>query len=265
MVFLILMLLSSRAAADLSLPASIHGDAVNNTPTVVRYDYNIVKSLPHSTTSFTQGLVVDQDHIIESSGLYGKSFIHRYHKSSSSPTHNHHLDDDLFAEGIALLQGKLYALTWKSGQAYTLNPQTLERLQTFTYQGEGWGLAAYGNQLVMSNGSSQLTFRNPLNFDTTRTVTVTQGGKAVANLNDLTVFGGLIWANVWYSSDILAIDPDSGRVVGVLPLAELAKQHRSYRRDNVLNGIAWDAQEQGLWVTGKRWNRRYLLKLRRQD
>lgn len=233
------------------------------------YDYAIVKTLPHSARSFTQGLIVDGDDLIESSGLYGKSFIHRYPVSGSSGSGSSgnkkeqykSLPDDLFAESLTLFNDKLYLLTWKSGRVLILDPNNLELQRTLSYQGEGWGLTTFDNELVMSNGSAQLTFRDPEDFSVQRTLTVTDNQKPVNDLNDLAVAHGLIWANVWHESYIVAIDPHSGQVVGKIDLRTLAKRHRSFLSDNVLNGIAWDEQQQGFWITGKRWSKRYLIQV----
>lgn len=235
----------------------------------VQFQYTVLDTQPHSRRSFTQGLIVDGDELIESSGLYGKSFLHRYPVSGAGREQYHPLPKRLFAEGIALANGKLYLLTWQNGRALVLDPHTFKTESTFAYQGEGWGLATYvqatdneaHTQLVMSNGTAQLAFRDPHSFSVLRTVTVTDREQPLHNLNDLAVAHGLIWANVWHSTAIVAIDPDSGEVVGKIDLRAQRDEQPGYGPENVLNGIAWDEQRQAFWVTGKRWAKRYLIRV----
>ncbi|WP_439133710.1 glutaminyl-peptide cyclotransferase [Pseudomaricurvus sp.] len=267
-------------------------DTSHSIHNAANYDYSIIKTLPHSQRSFTQGLVVDGHYLIESSGLYGKSVVHRYpvfngpasgETDSATPVSDapvsdrpvsdrlepdknegqyKPLPDDLFAESLTVFNGKLFLLTWKSERVLVLDPNSLNLKSTLAYQGEGWGLTSFGQELVMSNGGDQLLFRDPEDFSINRTLNVTDNQQPVEYLNDLTVAYGLIWANVWHESYIAAIHPDSGQLVGKIELRELTRQHRSFDSDSVLNGIAWDEQQQGFWVTGKRWNKRYLIQLK---
>lgn len=258
--------------------------AVNTaSPYRIQFQYTLLDTLPHNRHSFTQGLIVDGDELIESSGLYGKSFLHRYPITNGGPAADQSkvqyklLPKHLFAEGIALVDNKLYLLTWQNRQALVLNPHTLATENVFRYRGEGWGLSAFPQttagreqiQLVMSNGSDQLSFRDPETFSVLRTLRVTDQGQPLHNLNDLAVAQGLIWANVWYSTEIVAIDPDSGEVVGKIDLRAQADEqpdtHPTTHPDNVLNGIAWDEQRQGFWVTGKRWAKRYFIRVTAVD
>lgn len=261
LVTITLLLLSLNSCTRLSAEPSLANSSLHRTPVPTLYDCEIAKTLPHSRRSFTQGLVVDGDDLIESSGLYGKSFIHRYPISGDEAGYYKPLPESLFAESLTLMNGQLFLLTWKSGRALVLDPDTLSVKKTLTYQGEGWGLTRLNHQLVMSNGSHQLTFRNPDDFSINRTLDVYDNQEPVSNLNDLSAAYGLIWANVWHESYIVAIDPENGRVVAKIDCQNLTRRPRSYDRDNVLNGIAWDEQQQGFWVTGKRWNKRYLIQL----
>lgn len=283
MVNIMALYLSPAAALEVSPPASLPGpyygegflqgttpEAKAVPPAISPYrlqlHYSVLETRPHSRHSFTQGLIVDGDELIESSGLYGKSFVQRYRIDGSGGERVQRLSRRLFAEGIALVNDKLYVLTWRNGQALVLNPRTLATQQILRYRGEGWGLATWPvsdgpTQLVMSDGSAQLRFRDPETFDMVRTLTVTDQGQPLQNLNDLAVARGLIWANVWYSTAIVAIDPHTGEVVGKIDLAAQAAAQPKNDPDNVLNGIAWDEQRQAFWVTGKRWNQRYLIQV----
>lgn len=227
---------------------------------IQHYGYRVLERQPHDRQSFTQGLVVDGDHLLESSGLYGKSYLQRYPAAGTAPAARITLPDTLFAEGIAIVGERLYCLTWKRGRLLLFRRDNLQPLGQKRYRGQGWGLAALDGQLVMSDGSEYLSLRDSDSFRLLRRVRVTRAGRPLRQLNDLTVIDGLVWANVWYQDFIVAIDPDSGRVVAELDLADLVRGQRS-RPEEVLNGLAWDPQRQGLWVTGKYWRQRYLLEL----
>ncbi|MBR9912513.1 MAG: glutaminyl-peptide cyclotransferase [Gammaproteobacteria bacterium] len=235
--------------------------AASARPAIEQYSYRLLQTLPHDPRSFTQGLVVDGDALIESSGLYGRSFIRRYQRETGATSARTRFPARLFAEGIAIHRDDLYCLSWKAGRVLLFDKVTLAHRATLNYRGEGWGLAQLDGQLVMSNGSAELSWRDPANFEVRRRLTVTEQGRPVARLNDLTVQGDLIWANIWQQTRLIAIHPTTGEVVAELDLAELAAAELNHNRENVLNGIAWDEELNGLWVTGKRWQRRYLLQL----
>jgi len=230
-----------------------------------QYQYRVLETLPHSQHTFTQGLIVDGDQLIESSGLYRQSFVQRYSKSSTAMNHplakRTFIAKRFFAEGIAAINDKLFLLTWKSGVAHQLNRQTLAIEKQHHYHGEGWGLSAMKDQLIMSDGSDRLQVRAPENFKLLHTITVTHPHRNITYLNDLTYANGLIWANVWQQDHLLAINPQSGQVVAELDLSALTQKHSSNDPDDTLNGIAWDTGKQALWVTGKRWSKLYLLQI----
>lgn len=236
-------------------------------PTPVIYKLRILQELPHSRQAFTQGLALYKESMIESSGLYGHSFIQRFHRQTNQLEQKRQLHPRLFAEGIAIANDQLYLLLWKQGKVLRYDPDTFELLGHLGYSGEGWGLATLGNEFVMSNGSATLTYRSIESFAPLRTLEVSFGGRALDRLNALTTtdaqspFGELIWANVWKDNRLYAIDPKDGRVTGLVDLSLLTRKNRSHNIEDVLNGTAWDKQRQGFWVTGKRWKRRYLIQL----
>lgn len=231
------------------------------------YNLEVVQSLPHSRDAFTQGLALYNGSMIESSGLYGRSFIQRFHPQTNQLAKKRRLDRRIFAEGIAVSNGRLYLLSWKLGKVLRYDPETFERQDYLTYQGEGWGLASLGEQLVMSNGTATLTYRSPETFAPLKTIDVSLNGRALHKLNALATtdtqspFGELIWANVWKDNRLFSIDPKTGKVVGLVDLSTLVEENRSKSTEDVLNGVAWDTQRQGFWVTGKRWKTRYLIRL----
>jgi len=246
--------------------SSLHAQAQppKNDPhlnTVPAWPYRIAQSAPHNTEHFTQGLIVETDSVIESSGLYGQSFVQKYSRESGAQEARYTLPKQLFAEGIARYGQQLYLLTWKSGRGFVLNTQDLRPLREFRYQGEGWGLTRVGQQLLMSNGTAVLTWYRPNDFKLLNKTIVQAGQHPIGNLNALTYGGGYLWANVWRQATILAISPKTGQIEGQLKLEKLWQQEASGSKENVLNGLSWDESEQALWVTGKRWQRRYLLRI----
>ncbi|WP_346839565.1 glutaminyl-peptide cyclotransferase [Microbulbifer sp. SAOS-129_SWC] len=207
---------------------------------------------------FTQGLIFDGKHWWESSGLYGRSWLAEYTDPGANPLRRKWLAANRFAEGLAAHGDKLYLLTYKAGEVQIFRRKDLSPLGTRHYSGEGWGLTSDGKQLIMSNGSDELTFRDPDTFAVTRRLKVHGGGEDWSKLNELEYVHGLIWANIWMDTRIIAIDPHSGAVRGQIDLAALAP--KSNDPDEVANGIAWDEARNGLWVTGKYWPMLYLIR-----
>lgn len=242
------------------MPAA--ADTPVDQPPIPLWSYKILQTLPHDSRSFTQGLVVDGDQLIESSGLYGQSFIRRYDALSGRSRSQVQLPRHLFAEGLAIVDNRLFCLTWRRGIALVYDKDTLRQQTAFRYRGQGWGLATLGNRLVMSDGSEFLTLRNPSTFAVSKKLAVLRNGRPVRNLNDLTTDNRRIWANVWHQNYLVAIDPDSGAVVGELDLGKLVPTTSRKASEDVLNGIAWNSRREAMWVTGKRWPRRYLIQLR---
>jgi len=209
---------------------------------------------------FTQGLYFDGQRWWESSGLYGRSWLAEYNDPGANPLRRKWLAENRFAEGLTLLDGKLYLLTYRAGEALVYRASDLSPLGLRHYSGEGWGLTSDGELLIMSNGSGELTFRDPETFAIRRRLEVHGGGEAWSRLNELEYVHGLIWANIWQDTRIIAIDPATGEVRGVIDLRELAPGNRN--PDVVANGIAWDEARNGLWVTGKFWPKLYLIRPR---
>lgn len=229
-----------------------------------RYGYRIIRTLPHSAQSFTQGLSIESDMLWESSGLYRRSFVQRRSKYSPEPLAQFRFPARHFAEGIVVYGDYLYGLTWKSGTVYRWHKNDLEMDKQFTIAGQGWGLAQWQQQLITSDGSDTLSFRSPDDLRVLRRISVTLNGRAVYQLNDLSSDPFGIWANVWHQNHLLHIAPDTGRVMGVLDLDALAKTNQSGNFENVLNGVAWDSSTDTLWVTGKHWQNLYQLQIKHQ-
>ncbi len=202
----------------------------------------------HFAPVFTQGLIIHDNIVWESSGLYSKSMLTKWNLKTGKVLQQKKLEDNYFAEGLTMLNGQLYQLTWKQGLGFVINPQTLETTKTFHYSGEGWGLTTDGAQLILSDGTAQLRFIDPENFMVTRTLTVQAEGTEINQLNELEFINGEIWANVYQTDYIVVINPQNGSLVRSYHLPNLLKQ-----KPGVLNGIAYDTVTKKIWVTGKNW------------
>ena len=223
-------------------------------PQIPVWGFRIVGTYPHDPTAFTQGLVYHDGFLYEGTGLYGQSSIRKVDLKTGQVLQSRSLPQKYFGEGIALFQNRLYQLTWQNqeGFIYDLNFNPVGR---FTYQTEGWGLTHDGQRLIMSDGSARLFFLNPRTLRPERTLTVRAAGQPVERLNELEYIQGRIWANVWQTNRIAIIHPQTGNVEAWLDLTGLVllARARNPDPDAVLNGIAYDAQNNRLFVTGKLW------------
>ncbi|WP_317932049.1 glutaminyl-peptide cyclotransferase [Halioxenophilus sp. WMMB6] len=225
-------------------------------------DYQILELQAHPPQLFTQGLLVDGPWLYESSGGYGKSLLARYKAADGSLLASKKLPKDLFAEGLTLFQDYFYLLTWRKGEMRVFD-RNWNPVGQHYYLGEGWGLTNDGQYLIVSDGTDRLHFYQPEPFEKVKSITVTGGDQRWTAINELEYVNGVIWANRWFSDQIIAIDPTSGQVLAVVDFSELARGHRTgaNAREKVLNGLAWSEQRQAMWVTGKLWDRRYLVTL----
>lgn len=218
-----------------------------------------VRSYPHDSTAFTQGLVWSDGRLFESTGRYGQSSIRRVDLETGAVLQRTALGPQYFAEGLAAVGDSLYQLTWKEGVAFIWDPETLRQIEQVVYSGEGWGLTSDGQRLIVSDGSSYLTFVDPETFQVDTTLRVTDAGRPVDQLNELEWVRGEVWANVWHTQRIARIDPATGRVKGWLDLSALIPPVAD--PEAVLNGIAYDEQANRLLVTGKLWPALYEIRI----
>ncbi len=223
----------------------------DDVPTI---EYEILGTFPHDPEAYTQGLLLHDGVLLESTGRYGESDVRRVDPASGEVIDIVRLDPELFGEGLARVGEELIQLTWKAGRALTWSID-LEPLGEFEYEGEGWGLCYDGESLWMSNGTSELVRRDPETFHALDTLQVTRGGARVRRLNELECVGDFIYSNVYQTDRIVRIEKTSGRVLGELDLARipLSEPSRSGDPQAVLNGIAY-VEETGVFlVTGKLW------------
>jgi glutamine cyclotransferase len=222
--------------------------------------FEVVAAYPHDPSAFTQGLTVHEGVLYEGTGQYGASSVRRVDLATGRIERLRALDGRYFGEGIAILGGKLYQLTWQNGVGIVYDLQTFDVVETFRYNGEGWGLTQDGAHLIVSDGSPTLRYLDPATFTVVRELAVRDGDLPVERLNELEYVDGEIWANIWYEDRIARISPQSGAVLGWVDLAMLYP--RSARgSEAVLNGIAYDAAAERLFVTGKNWPQLYEIRI----
>lgn len=226
------------------------------------YGYQLVNSFPHDPNAFTQGLVFHEGSLLESTGKYGQSSLRRVELESGRVVQSHRLSRDLFGEGITVFGERIYQLTWRNGLAIVYDKETFDELGRLRYEGEGWGLTNDGTHLIMSDGSATLRFVDPQDFRVVRRLVVHSRGRRVDRLNELQYVHGEIFANIWYRDHIARISPETGEVTGWIDLRTLWPERRD--REAVLNGIAYDAENDRLFVTGKNWPRLYEIRLSRR-
>ena len=224
-------------------------------------DYRILDVLPHDAKAFTQGLVFVRQVLYEGTGLYGESTLRRVDLNTGIPNKVHQLEQRFFGEGITVFDSKIYQLTWREHTAFVYDTDTFELLDTFEYATQGWGLTHNKSQLIMSDGSPTLTFRNPDTFAVERSLQVLDGTKPVWQLNELEFVRGEILANVWQTDRIARIHPETGMVIAWINLDGLLNGIEVTEPINVLNGIAYDHQRNRLWVTGKLWPRLFQIEV----
>lgn len=226
------------------------GAVGQNDPDALRVQ--VLEELPHDPSSFTQGLELADGMLYESTGRIGESRVLAIDPDTGAVRQQVQLPPPLFGEGITVLDGRIWQLTWTSGVAIERDQATLAELRRVRYQGEGWGLCSDGDLLVMSDGTDRLTFRDPETFTVTGQVRVRQAGRPVDRLNELECVDGAVWANVWQTDRIVRIDPSDGAVTAAVDAAGLLSPAQRARAD-VLNGIAAVPGTDQFLITGKHW------------
>ena len=224
------------------------------------YRYTIAATYPHDPNAFTQGLQYLDGFLYEGTGLNGRSSIRKVELTTGKLLQRRDVPSEYFGEGITIWKSMLVQLTWQSGMAFVYDRNTFAPLRTFKYRGEGWGLTHDGTNLVMSDGTSELRFLDPDTFAERRRVRVTAAGKPVVALNELELVKGEIFANVWQTDRIARIDPKTGTVTGWIDLSRLLTDRERAATD-VLNGLAYDAARDRLFVTGKLWPKLFEIRL----
>jgi glutamine cyclotransferase len=229
------------------------------------YGYEVVKVYPHDPSAFTEGLFYRDGYLYESTGLNGQSEIRKEELATAKVVMRHELPSGFFGEGIVDDGRRLIQLTWRNQVGFIYDLKTFAPAGQFAYTGEGWALTSDGRRLIMSDGTSALRFLDPRTLKEIGRVTVTADGRPVQNINELEWVKGEVFANVWMTNWIVRIDPRTGHVVGLIDLTGIiSPAEAGTDSDNVLNGIAYDAAHDRLFVTGKRWPKLFQIKLVRK-
>jgi glutamine cyclotransferase len=228
------------------------------------FTYEVIKTYPHDPDAYTQGLVFHEDALFESTGLNGRSSIRKVDLQTGKVLKKVDLTPQFFGEGLALLNGRAYQLTWQSQRGFIYDLAEFGLISTFSYTGEGWGLTHDGRSLIMSDGTPRIRFLNPDTFAVERVISVTDGALPISQINELEYIKGEIYANIYQTERIARIDPQSGKVTAWINLAGLLSPEDRKRPVDVLNGIAYDEARDRLFVTGKYWPKLFEIKLKPQ-
>ena len=247
------MLLAVSSVALMSAASQGQNRGQSHTPVS---GYRVVHIYPHDQQAFTQGLVYRDGILYEGTGLNGRSSIRKVKLENGEILQIEKVDSQYFGEGIAVVNDTIYELTWQSGIGFLYDRTTFKRKGTFTYRGEGWGLTYDGQRLIMSDGTAFLRFLDPATHKEVSRIQVKDGTTPVENLNELEFVKGEVLANIWQTDRIARISPKTGRVTGWIDLTGLLTPREAQEVEaggGVLNGIAYDAAGDRLFVTGKLW------------
>jgi glutamine cyclotransferase len=242
------------------------GDRVSGTQAVTAaYSYRVVTTYPHDSRAYTQGLIFRDGFLYESTGLNGRSTLRKVRLETGEVLQEHRLDPKYFGEGLTDFGSRLIQLTWQTNVGFVYDLQTFKPIGQFNYPGEGWGITQDGKRLIMSDGDArgELRFLDPATLKELGRLTVRDQGRPVSNLNELEFVKGEILANIYQTERVARIDPASGRVTGWIDLTGLLGAAERLGTD-VLNGIAYDAARDRLFVTGKLWPRLFEIQIERR-
>jgi glutamine cyclotransferase len=231
-------------------------------PAVPVCAFEVVNEFPHDPDAYTQGLVFHEGRLYESTGLNGRSSLREVELETGAVLRRVDVAAEHFAEGMTILDDKVYQLTWQSRKGFVYDLERFELQAEFAYDGEGWGLTHDGQQLIMSDGSARIRFLEPRSFAVVRTIDVFADGQPLQGLNELEYIEGEIYANVLPNDQIARIDPQSGHVLAWVDLTGLLRPGNRTPPPEVLNGIAHDAATDRLFVTGKFWPYLYEIRLK---
>lgn len=214
------------------------------------YSYRIINEYPHDSKAFTQGLLYENGTLYESTGLLKKSSLRQVELETGKVLKIFNMSDEHFGEGITIFGDSIIQLTWQSNTGFVYNISDFNQTGEFHYSTEGWGLTTDGDQLIMSDGTAKLHFLDPETYQEIRSVNVTDNGTAITRINELEYVDGEIYANIWLKDRIARISPETGEVLGWIDLTGILNKTDGV---DVLNGIAYDAENERLFVTGKYW------------
>ena len=239
------------------------GSATTGSVKVPHYSYEVVNVYPHDPAAFTQGLIFLDGKLLESTGQEGESTLRSVDLESGQVLRKVDVADQYFAEGMTVLKGKIYQLTWQHQIGFIYDYQTFQQIGQFSYEGQGWGLTNDGQSLILSDGSNLIRFIDPNSFRVTRTIAVADNGTPVNKLNELEFIQGEIYANIWHDNRIVTINPQTGAATSWIDCSGLIKRSEAPDQEAVLNGIALDQASGRLFVTGKLWPKLFEIKIKK--
>jgi glutamine cyclotransferase len=241
---------ASRFAAGLALAAYLFSFSCAAAPTL---GYKVVATYPHSTESYTEGFLYLDGLFYEGTGIVGRSALLAIQPETGKAVQKRELSPQYFGEGIVDWKANIYQWTWKSHVCFVYDRFSLRPVKQFTYTGEGWGMTRTAKELITSDGTATLRFRDPDTFSETRHILVKDGARIIDDLNELEFIKGEIYANVWHADVIARISPRDGHVIAWIDLSSLLPPDQKINEESVLNGIAYDSGHDRLFVTGKQW------------
>jgi glutaminyl-peptide cyclotransferase len=286
-IFIVTIVLIASALAYLNSQMPTDNDSTTSTPTptptltptsnatpsstavsATQYTYKIINTYPHNTNAFTEGLIYSEGYLYESTGLLedtsgnilGPSSLRQQELATGNIIQQTNLPLQYFGEGMTIVNNKVIQLTWQTHIGFIYDKNTFAQIGNFTYSTEGWGLTYNGSQLIMSDGTDKLYFFDPTTFQRTSQVQVLDGNTPIVNINELECVNGDIYANIWLTNKIAIINSQTGQVKAWIDLTGLPGPTNP-NADSVLNGIAYDQQNNRLFVTGKEWPNLYQIKL----
>jgi glutamine cyclotransferase len=233
-------------------------------PPVVDYTYQVIGTFPHDPGAFTQGLVYLKGVLFETTGLNGRSTLRKVDLQSGRVLQKSELPSQYFGEGMTIIGDQIFQLTWQHQKGFVYNLSTFAVEKEFAYTGEGWGLTTDGHALILSDGSNVIRFLDPVTFAVLRTISVFAHGQPLSMLNELEFIKGEIYANVWQTNTVVRIDPATGNLLGTIDFSGLLSPEDYRVHPDVLNGIAYDAANDRLFVTGKLWPKLFEVQLKRK-
>ena len=239
---------------------TVHVRIKKKPPEIDYYTFEVVNTYPHDKTSFTQGLVFENGLLYESTGRYGQSSIRKVDLTTGSALKIHKLSDKLYGEGMTIYGKTIIQLTWRENIGFVFDLNNFGLLKTFTYPTEGWGITHDGQSLIMSDGTSRLHFLDPETFKENSVIVVCDDIGPVPGINELEYVKGKIYANIFPTNQVAIIDPRTGQVTAWINLTGLLAQQDIAQGADVLNGIAYDKENDRLFVTGKLWPKLFEIK-----
>ena len=263
-VVLMLVFSLTGFACQSGTVASLPSDKAPGNERVPIYGYEVVHACSHDPDAFTQGLVFHDGKLLESTGEVGRSSLRRVELDTGKVIQKVDVPEPYFGEGITLLKGKIYQLTWQHQLGFIYDAWTFDKIGQFNYQGEGWGLTNDGQSIILSDGTNRLRFLDPDTFQVRKTIAVLDGSTPVDEINELEYVQGEIYANIWHADRIVRIDPQTGRILGWIDLTALLSRGEVHDEEAVLNGIAYDETNGRLFVTGKLWPKLFEIRLKRK-